>query len=232
MARGYFEGSRRRDSAGARYRTSDRERASGSCIASQPDGVHAPSEVVDPDFAWNDHGWRRGHLLDVVVYELHVGTFTRRGHVRRDHRPSRRAEGARRHRDRAHAGRAVPGRPQLGIRRVVRCTPRRARTAAGRVEAPRRRGHARGLAVVLDVVYNHLGPEGNYLSEFGRTSPTATGRRGGSRSTSMARERSRSRGSSSRTRCSGSSEFHIDGAARRRRARDRRSLGRAVSARI
>src|SRR5690606_18159070 len=42
----------------------------------QPEGVHGPGEVIDPHFAWNDQGWKGRPLKDMIVYELHTGTFT------------------------------------------------------------------------------------------------------------------------------------------------------------
>ena len=119
-------------------------------------------------------------LPSAVLYELHVGTFTRRGHLRRRHRPPRPPRRPRRRRGRADAGRRVPRPPGLGLRRrrPVRAAPRlrRARRAASGSSTP---ATPAGLGVVLDVVYNHLGPAGNHLGRVrARTSPTATARRG------------------------------------------------------
>jgi maltooligosyltrehalose trehalohydrolase len=133
----------------------------------QPDGVHGPSEVVPEDFAWHDGQWRGIPLDDYVIYELHVGTFTDEGTFdaivpRLDalrelgitaiellpiaQFPGGRNWGY----DGTYVGAAqnTYGGP-LGLKRLVDAC------------------HARGLALVLDVVYNHLGPEGNYLSEYG-----------------------------------------------------------------
>jgi len=62
-----------------RYRLDGGDEAADPASAHQPDGVHGPSEVVDPGFAWTDIGWRGVPLADLVLYELHVGTFTPEG---------------------------------------------------------------------------------------------------------------------------------------------------------
>ena len=112
-----------------------------------------------PTSSWRGRPWR-----EAVIYELHVGTFTPAGHLRR----GRRARldylaDARRHRDRADAARRHARHAQLGLRRRAAVRARaRLRTARG-AQALRQAAHARGLMVLLDVVYNHFGPEGNYL---------------------------------------------------------------------
>ncbi|MEN9936511.1 MAG: hypothetical protein RLZZ387_3090 [Chloroflexota bacterium] len=134
----------------------------------QPDGVHGPSQVVDPSFAWTDGGWRGVPIEDMVIYELHVGTATEAGTFealieRLDH-------------IRELGATAVelmpvadfPGDRGWGYDGVCLFAPAR---AYGGPEGLRRlvdAAHARGLAVLLDVVYNHLGPDGNYLREFSR----------------------------------------------------------------
>jgi maltooligosyltrehalose trehalohydrolase len=134
----------------------------------QPDGVHAPSAIVDTSrFEWSDDGWR-GHGLDhSVVYEMHVGAFT----------PDGTFDAAVDHLDRLAAlgvttlevmpVAAFPGSRNWGYDGVL---PYAVHDAYGGPEAMARfvdAAHARGLAVILDVVYNHLGPEGNYLARFG-----------------------------------------------------------------
>ncbi len=65
---------------------------------SQPQGVHGPSEVVDPDaFVWSDQDWKGIPLPDYIFYELHVGTFTPLGHLRRRHLKASPLEGPRDH---------------------------------------------------------------------------------------------------------------------------------------
>jgi maltooligosyltrehalose trehalohydrolase len=134
----------------------------------QPEGVHGPSAVVDPaDFAWTDQAFRGHALADLVLYELHVGTFTPAGtfaamtlHLPAlvdlgvtaiELMPVAEFPGSRNWGyDGAHlfAPQSTYGGPH-GLRRLVDAC------------------HANGLSVILDVVYNHLGPEGNYLAEYG-----------------------------------------------------------------
>ena len=135
---------------------------------SQPDGVHALSEVVDPAaFRWTDAAWPGLALAEFVIYELHVGTFTAEGSF--DAIIPRLAE------LRAMGITAIelmpvasfPGRRNWGYDGVHLYAPQ---SSYGGPEALKRvvdAAHAQGLAVVLDVVYNHLGPEGNYLDRFG-----------------------------------------------------------------
>jgi maltooligosyltrehalose trehalohydrolase len=133
----------------------------------QPDGVHGASAIDDPRFAWSDEGFRPPPLHEQVLYELHVGTFSPEGTfdgvvARLDALvdlgvttvellPVAQFPGSR---NWGYDG-VLPFAVQdsyggpAGLRRLVEAC------------------HARGLAVVLDVVYNHLGPEGNYLADFG-----------------------------------------------------------------
>lgn len=138
----------------------------------QPDGVHGRSRLFDPDaFAWTDSEWRgsRGGagVLGAVIYELHVGTFTAEGTL---DAAIERLDGL------VDLGvdlvqllpvAAFPGRWGWGYDGVALYA---VHDAYGGPEALQRfvdAAHARGLGVCLDVVYNHLGPSGNYLSRFG-----------------------------------------------------------------
>jgi maltooligosyltrehalose trehalohydrolase len=134
----------------------------------QPEGVHGPSQVVDPSgFSWEDTAWRGILLQDYVIYELHVGTFTAAGtfesiipclpHLRDlgitaiELMPVAQFPGGR---NWGYDG-VYPFAPQntyggpRGLNRLVDAC------------------HAMGFSVIADVVCNHLGPEGNYLSRFG-----------------------------------------------------------------
>jgi maltooligosyltrehalose trehalohydrolase len=133
-----------------------------------PEGVHGPTEIVDPEsFIWSDTRWRVSPLRDYVIYELHVGTFTPEGTF-----------------DAAIA--KLPYLKQLGIT-VIEIMPVAAfpgtrnwgydgvspyavQSSYGGPDALKRlvnAAHKIGLGVMLDVVYNHLGNEGNYLRLFG-----------------------------------------------------------------
>ena len=134
----------------------------------QPGGVHGPSRVVDPScFSWSDGGWRGRPMNELVLYELHVGTFTPEGTFDAviprlneladlgvtavELMPVAEFPGARNWGYDGvdlYAAHHAYGGPE-GLARLVDAA------------------HARGLAVILDVVFNHLGPEGNYLSLYG-----------------------------------------------------------------
>ena len=133
----------------------------------QPEGVHGPSEVVDPSFEWTDDGWAPPALRDLVIYELHVGTFT----------PSGTFDGVRRRlRDLKELGVTAvelmpvadfPGRWNWGYDGAALYAPSRAYGRPDDLRCLVDAAHAEGLAVLLDVVYNHLGPDGAYLAAFG-----------------------------------------------------------------
>jgi maltooligosyltrehalose trehalohydrolase len=133
----------------------------------QPDGVHGPSEVLDPSFNWTDDDWRGVELPDYIIYELHIGTFTDAGTF----------DAAIAHLDELKQLGVTaieimpvaqfPGHRNWGYDGVF---PYAVHDTYGGPAALKRlvnAAHARGLAVILDVVYNHIGPEGNYLGEFG-----------------------------------------------------------------
>ena len=133
----------------------------------QPAGVHGPSRLVDHRaFRWTDEAWRPAPLSSAVIYELHVGTFTpggtfdaaieRLGHL---------------------VGLGVshvelmpvaqfPGQRGWGYDGVDLFAPHAAYGGPDGLKRLVDACHARGLAVILDVVYNHLGPSGNYLGRF------------------------------------------------------------------
>lgn len=130
----------------------------------QPEGVHGPSEVVDPGaYDWKDGGWRGRKWEEIVIYELHLGTFSSTGDF----------AGAAEHLDHiVELGATAvelmpiaefPGRRDWGYDGVFLYAPA---SQYGRPDELKRlveACHARGLAIFLDVVYNHFGPEGNYL---------------------------------------------------------------------
>ncbi len=133
----------------------------------QPQGVHGPSQVVDTHFSWTDQSWFGVPLQQYVLYELHVGTFTAEGTF----------EAVIPHLDRLKdlgitaielmPVAQFPGSRNWGYDGVY---PFAVHESYGGPKGLKRlvdACHRRGMAAVLDVVYNHLGPEGNYLSQFG-----------------------------------------------------------------
>lgn len=167
---GYFSLTLPTAEAGMRYRFRlDRGEMALPDPASryQPEGPHGPSEIVDPDtFGWTDAAWRGRRREQLVIYEMHVGTYTREGTW-------------------DAAARELPSLADLGIT-CLEIMPIADFSGAfgwgydgvnlfaptrlyGRPDDFRRfvdRAHALGIAVILDVVYNHLGPNGNYLRFF------------------------------------------------------------------
>ncbi|WP_020392721.1 malto-oligosyltrehalose trehalohydrolase [Kribbella catacumbae] len=134
----------------------------------QPDGVHGFSRVFDSSrFEWTDAGWRGRDVRGAVFYELHVGTFTAEGTL----------EAAAGHLDYLVAlgvevvslmpVAAFPGRHGWGYDGVDLYAVHEPYGGPGALQRFVDRCHEVGLAVCLDVVYNHLGPSGNYLDAFG-----------------------------------------------------------------
>ncbi|HEX2570694.1 MAG TPA: malto-oligosyltrehalose trehalohydrolase [Polyangia bacterium] len=171
-ARGYFSGLVPSLRAGTRYRLRlDNEPTLYPDPASrfQPEGPHGPSEVVDPySYPWSDadRAWRGAELRGQVFYELHIGTFTPEGTWQ---------AATERLGDLVDLGVTAlevlpvaefPGRFGWGYDGVDLYAPYH---LYGTPDDMRRfvdRAHGLGLAVLLDVVYNHLGPDGNYLGAF------------------------------------------------------------------
>jgi maltooligosyltrehalose trehalohydrolase len=166
---GFFEGQVEGIGAGDRYWFRiDGDRLRPDPVSrSQPDGPHGPSAIVDPAaFEWTDAGWPGIIPQGQVLYELHVGTFTPEGTW-----PAAAAQ--------------LPALADLGITVVEMMPIADFAGAFGwgydgvNLYAPTRlygtpddlrrfidRAHATGLGVILDVVYNHLGPDGNYLNDY------------------------------------------------------------------
>ncbi len=134
----------------------------------QPEGVHGPSRWLDHErFEWSDDGWRAAPLASAVIYELHVGTFTREGTFeaaigRLDHLVALGVT----HVELLPVA-EFPGVRGWGYDGVDLYAPHHAYGGPEGLERLVDACHQRGLAVLLDVVYNHLGPDGNYLGRFG-----------------------------------------------------------------
>lgn len=149
------------------YRLDDVKQLPDPASRSQPRGVHGPSEVVNPHFAWEDRHWFGLPLEDYIIYELHVGTFTAEESFDAiiPHLDALKDLGMTAVELMPVA--QFPGNRNWGYDGVY---PFAVQNSYGGPEGLRQlvnACHLRGLTVVLDVVYNHLGPEGNYLGDFG-----------------------------------------------------------------
>lgn len=163
---GWFELVTAEARAGSRYgfRLSDGFKVPDPASRLQAEDVHGDSVVVDPGaFAWQSADWRGRPWEETVLYELHTGTFSPEGTF----------DGIRRHLDHfVELGVTAvelmpvadfPGARNWGYDGVLHYAPD---TRYGRPEDLKRlidEAHGRGLMVFLDVVYNHFGPDGNYL---------------------------------------------------------------------
>jgi maltooligosyltrehalose trehalohydrolase len=134
----------------------------------QPLGVHGPSQIVEHEtFAWTDAAFAPTPWSEAIVYELHVGTFTDAGTFRAAlERLDHLDELGDTHVELMPVA-AFPGRQGWGYDGVALFAPHAAYGGPDDLKLFVDGCHARGLAVILDVVYNHLGPDGNYLGQFG-----------------------------------------------------------------
>jgi maltooligosyltrehalose trehalohydrolase len=166
---GYFEVTLDGVEPGARYlyRLDGAAERPDPASRFQPTTVHEPSAVVDPTFRWSDGHWHGLPLDRYVIYELHVGTFTPEGTFDAIiPRLDALAELG------VTAIELMPvaqfaGTRGWGYDGVYPFAPQNSYGGPGGLRRLVDACHARGLAVVMDVVYNHLGPEGGYLQEFG-----------------------------------------------------------------
>jgi maltooligosyltrehalose trehalohydrolase len=134
----------------------------------QPHGVHGPSQIVNPDsFTWTDSSWKGIPLASYIIYELHTGTFTSEGTFGAviSKLPHLKELGITAIELMPVA--EFPGNRNWGYDGVDLYAPHSAYGGPQGLKKLVDACHREGFAVVLDVVYNHLGPEGNYLAEFG-----------------------------------------------------------------
>ncbi len=169
---GYFAGIAPHAAAGAcyRYRLDRGDTFPDPASRFQPAGPHGPSEVIDPDsFRWMDAAWAGLRLEGQVFYELHIGAFTAEGTW---------AAAAKELPRLAELGVTAieimpvadfPGKFGWGYDGVNLFAPTRLYGRPDDFRAFVNQAHQAGLGVLLDVVYNHLGPDGNYLGQFARS---------------------------------------------------------------
>ena len=167
--RGWFEAQVEGVRTGARYRfrIDDRIDVPDPASRCNPDGVHAPSAIVDPlAYEWRDGDWRGRPWREAVIYELHVGTFTASGTF---------ASAIERLDPLVDLGvtaielmpvAAFAGDRNWGYDGVLPFAPAACYGTPDDLKRLVDAAHARELMVLLDVVYNHFGPDGNYLNEY------------------------------------------------------------------
>jgi maltooligosyltrehalose trehalohydrolase len=167
---GVFEGTVRPARAGTDYRYVLDDRPLPDPVSRhQPAGVHGPSRVVDPSaFRWRDARWRGLEMADAIIYELHVGTFSDDGTFRDviPHLPYLRELGVTAVEIMPVA--EFPGTRNWGYDGVHLYAPQSSYGGPEDLRTLVDAAHAEGLGVILDVVYNHVGPEGNYLESYGQ----------------------------------------------------------------
>ncbi len=134
----------------------------------QPEGVHGPSEIIDHNsFQWTDNDWKGIPFGELILYELHVGTFTPEGTFEAIIPRLENLKDTGFNAIELMPVTQFPGTRNWGYDRVF---PYAVQNSYGGPEGLRKlvdACHAHGIAVFLDVIYNHMGPEGNYFSRFG-----------------------------------------------------------------
>jgi maltooligosyltrehalose trehalohydrolase len=167
---GFFEGSRPGLGRGTLYKLQlDGDGPFPDPLSrSQPLGVHGPSEVIDHRFAWSDETWQGLPLEGLVVYEVHVGTATKEGTFEAliEKLPYFRSLGVTALELMPVA--SFPGRRNWGYDGVGLYAPAAVYGGPEGLKKLINAAHNEGLAVILDVVYNHLGPDGNYFPATSR----------------------------------------------------------------
>ena len=167
---GYFEGTGEDIKEGDRYFyiLDGKGRYPDPASRFQPLGVHGPSQVIDPfDFRWEDEIWEGIPLKNLIIYELHVGTFSKEGTFESiipylDYLNELGVTAVE-----LMPVAQFPGDRNWGYDGVYPYAPQNSYGGPNGFKAFVNACHRKGLAVILDVVYNHLGPEGNYLANFG-----------------------------------------------------------------
>jgi maltooligosyltrehalose trehalohydrolase len=133
----------------------------------QPEGVHGASEVVDHSaYQWNDRNWKAPLFEDLIIYELHIGTFTEQGTFESAIEKLDHLSGTGINAIEIMPVAQFPGNRNWGYDGVY---PYAVQNSYGGPDGLKKlvdACHQKGIAVILDVVYNHQGPEGNYIEQF------------------------------------------------------------------
>jgi maltooligosyltrehalose trehalohydrolase len=169
--RGYFTAFAEGLRSGARYvyRLNDDQERPDPVSRYQPEGVHGPSEVIDPfEFEWEDQTWKGIPIEEMILYEIHTGTLTPEGTFEAivpllDYLKNELGVTAIELMPVAQ----FPGERNWGYDGTYLYAPQNNYGGPRGLKTLVNACHRKGLAVILDVVYNHLGPEGNYLNNYG-----------------------------------------------------------------
>lgn len=134
----------------------------------QPEGVHSPSEIIDHNrFKWSDKKWNSMPLEKMIIYEMHVGTFTSRGTFEAVINKLNYIKKLGINTIEIMPVSQFPGKRNWGYDGVYLYAVQNSYGGPDGLKKLVDACHKKGIAVILDVVYNHLGPEGNYLSDYG-----------------------------------------------------------------
>ncbi len=135
----------------------------------QPEGPHGPSMIVDPSFEWTDDRWRGVQLEGQVIYELHIGTFSPEGTYKGVEQRLQHLKNTGITLIELMPINAFPGQFGWGYDGVLLFAPYSPYGSPTELRQLINKAHQMGMGVILDVVYNHFGPDGNYLPQFADT---------------------------------------------------------------
>lgn len=172
---GYFAGIVPKVGAGTLYwyrldEDNENKKYPDPCSRFQPEGPHGPSVVVDPwAHRWHDEGWCGVDIRGQVIYELHIGTFTREGTFDAAARELGELKSLGITLIEVMPVHEFPGRWNWGYDGVGLYAPAHVYGDANALRRFVDSAHSHGIGVILDVVYNHFGPDGNYLKEYSDT---------------------------------------------------------------
>lgn len=133
----------------------------------QPEGVHSWSQVVSREFSWSDDTWKGLSTAEMIIYELHVGTFTEEGSFNGIQEKLEHLKELGVNAIELMPLAQFPGTRNWGYDGVYPFAVQNSYGSRDSLKALVNECHKQGIAVLLDVVYNHMGPEGNYLSSYG-----------------------------------------------------------------
>lgn len=133
----------------------------------QPKGVHGPSQIVSSEYQWSDEGWKGLSLSEMIIYELHVGTFTSEHTFKGVASKLDYLQTLGVNAIEIMPVSQFPGERNWGYDGVYPFAVQYSYGGPTGLKALVDEAHKKGIAVILDVVYNHQGPEGNYLSAYG-----------------------------------------------------------------